>query len=371
MNQRYPSFLRQPQRRRDFLKMLGAFGIGVSVTPYLSNGAKAADEAIYFTWGGYEDPGSGIFKVYEDEFGALPQFATYGDAEEGLQKLRAGFTADVIHPCATELVRWKDAGVLQPIDTGRLKNWPALFQTLRDLPLINLEGKVWMAPWEWGSTSITYRTDLVELPNGEESWGILWDEKNKGRIAVIDSAEDTWFCAAIYAGIPLDKIDAAAMDKVKALLVKQRPLIRMYSSDNTVQEQALASGELVAAMTWADAANNLIKQGQPVKFAQPKEGPLTWVCGLVLHKDAPHLDKAYAFIDSMLAASTGKACIDYFGYGHSNPKAFEGFTKERLAQIGIVGTPEQTLSAGHLSPPQTPETWKRIFQDWEQVKAGF
>ena len=158
---------------------------------------------------------------------------------------------------------------------------------------------------------------------------------------------------------------------MKDLLQKQRPLIRMYTSDNTVQEQALASGEVVAAMTWGDTANNLTQQGLPVKFAQPKEGTLTWVCGLVLHKDAPHLDKAYDLIDGMLAPESGNYCITAFGYGHSNPNSFDGVDQAQLAAVGIAKGPVETLKSGHFYVPQSPDVVTRISRDWEEVKAGF
>ena len=356
-------------KRRELLKNLGALGVGVAVMPIGLRPARAGDEAIYFTWGGYDDPA--MQPNYQKKYGALPEFATFGDAEEGLQKLRAGFVVDVMHPCSAEVPRWREAGVIQPIDTSRLSHWNELFPELKALPAASHEGKTYMAPWEWGLTSITYRTDLVELPNGEESWKILWDERNKGKIAVIDSAEDTWWVAAIYAGVPFDKVDDAAIAKVKDLLQKQRPLIRMYTSDNTVQEQALASGEVVAAMTWGDTANNLTQQGLPVKFAQPKEGTLTWVCGLVLHKDAPHLDKAYELIDGMLAPDVGNYCITAFGYGHSNPNSFDGVDQAQLAAVGISKGPVETLKSGHFYVPQPPDVITRISRDWEEVKAGF
>ncbi|MFO1035644.1 MAG: extracellular solute-binding protein [Geminicoccaceae bacterium] len=355
--------------RRQLLQEMAAAGVGLAVMPVLPAGASTDEQAIYFTWGGYDDENMQV--KYTEQFGEPPVRVTYGDAEEGLQKLRAGFVADVMHPCSGDLPRWRDAGVLQPIDTSRLKNWPDLFPNLRELPVSLAEGKTWMAPWEWGQTSITYRTDLVELPNGEETWGILWDTKNEGKISVIDSAEDTWWVAAIYGGVPFDKIDDAAMTKVADLLKQQRPLVRMYSSDNTQQEQALASGEVVAAMTWADAATSLIKQGLPVKFARPKEGTLTWVCGMVLHKDAPHLERAYTLIDGMLSPEVGRYCIETWGYGHSNPKSFEGVDPAVLAAVGITGDPQSVLDTGHFYVPQPPDIATRINRDWEQIKAGF
>ena len=63
---------------------------------------------------------------------------------------------------------------------------------------------------------------------------------------------------------------------------QQRPLLRFYTNDTTSWEQALASGELVAAALWNDSPLNLRKQGIPVAFMNPKEGPMTWVCGITL-----------------------------------------------------------------------------------------
>ena len=109
-------------------------------------------------------------------------------------------------------------------------------------------------------------------------------------------------------------------------------MIRTYTDDETTLEQALASGELVAAMTWDASAVVLKGQGVPVTFANVKEGALTWVCGPIIHKDAPHIDKAHDLIDAMLSTETGKWLISENGYGHSNAKSFDLFTDEELGR---------------------------------------
>jgi spermidine/putrescine transport system substrate-binding protein len=69
-------------------------------------------------------------------------------------------------------------------------------------------------------------------------------------------------------------------------------------------------------------------------FAKPKEGALTWVCGVMIHKDAPNLDRAYDIIDSLLSVSSGEFMIRDYGYGHSNRKAFDAFDEATLAPLG-------------------------------------
>src|ERR1700745_821003 len=53
------------------------------------------------------------------------------------------------------------------------------------------------------------------------------------------------------------------------------------------------------------------------------------VSGLVLARNAPHVDAAYDLIDGMLAPDIGAYCIRTFGYGHSNVTSFALVRKPR------------------------------------------
>ncbi len=358
--------------RRQFHQALSAVGVSLVMVPAFSRSAAAAaaDQATYFTWGGYDIPE--MFGPYIKKHGEPPNFAAFGGSEEALTKMRAGYVVDVSHPCNQGIPRWVATGLFRTLDTGKLSNWSDLIPELWNLEGNVVDGKPYMAPMEWGQTSITYRTDLVDLQGKEESWSILWDERYKGRIGVIASAGDSWWCAAIYAGVDFNEISTKEnIARVAALLRKQRPLVRLYTDDMTTLEQALASGEMVAAMTWNESAVNLKADGVPVAFANPKEGALTWVCGAMIHKDAPHLDKAHDIIDSLISVETGKYIIDEFGYGHSNAKSFELFSDDELKAMGLSRNPKDILDAGKFQVPQTQEFETAINEEFESIQAGF
>ena len=189
--------------------------------------------------------------------------------------------------------------------------------------------------------------------------------------AMIGAAEDAWYCAAIYAGVDVNNVTDDDLVKVRELLERQRPLVRMYSSDLTSVEQALASGEIVAAMTWNESPVNLKSQGIPVKFANPKEGALTWCCGVVLHKDAPNYDKAHDAINALISPEVGEYVINAFGYGHANLLAFDRVDEERLGELGLSREPMQIIDRGIFVGPQPPEITTKINRDWEEIIAGF
>ena len=86
--------------RRQILKGLGAAGVLTTISPVISKSAFAKSQVGLFTWGGYDD--DGLYQGYIDKHGGPPEYTTFGDAEEGLQKLRAGYVTDVIHPCNSD-----------------------------------------------------------------------------------------------------------------------------------------------------------------------------------------------------------------------------------------------------------------------------
>ncbi len=146
--------------RRRFNQLLGAAGVSLVMTPVLSRAAAAAaaDQATFFTWGGYDVPE--MFGPYIKKHGEPPNFATFGGDEEGLTKMRAGYVVDVSHPCNQAIPRWIATGLFQPLDTSKLSNWPDVMPELWNLEGNVVDGKPYMAPFDWGRTSITYRTDL-------------------------------------------------------------------------------------------------------------------------------------------------------------------------------------------------------------------
>ena len=357
--------------RRAFNKSLFALGLTAVAMPVAPRRALAApdDHATYFTWGGFDVPD--YFDEYIAKRGELPNFATYGSAEEAFQKLQSGFVADIAHPCLSDVPRWSSSGLFQPIDTARLSNWPDVLPELYDVDYNMSDGKPWMVPFEWGQTSIAYRTDLFEV-KGEESWNMLWDARYTGRLGSLGGGGDAWWCAAIKAGVPFDQIHTEdAFVRIAAALREQRPLIRMYTDDTTSLETALASGEIVATMAWNSSVVALQGQGVPVSFAKPKEGALTWVCGMMLHAQAPKIDSAYDVLDSLLSESSAIFNMKDYGYGGVNRKAFGNFTEEQLQALGLSKDVRSVLDAGHFGIPQSAEWDQKMTASWEQIKLGF
>jgi len=354
--------------RRDVLKSAALFGVGVTVMARL---ARAAEPLTVLEWAGYdlED----YFKAYVAKYGAPPNFSIFAAEEEALQKVRGGFAADVMHPCNYSVGRFVEAKLAVPIDTAKLSNWKDIFPALQTAKGVVVDGQVMMAPADWGNSSIAYRPDLVDEEfKKNESWSIFFDEKYAGRVSMLDN-EVAVQIAGMLLGYPPDKAfmmkgnDLAA---TKPLLEKAVKNSRFLWTAPTEMQQALASGEIVAAYSWNDTIKNLSDQKIPVAFAKPKEGYFTWFCGLtLLNTGKADQAAAYDFIDAWLSPETGKVLIEGSGYGHANQKSFEVADKAAIAAMGIIADPVEHMNTAILFPPIPGPILAEQIQLWEEMKA--
>ena len=353
--------------RRQMIKALGAAGVMTTLSPVISKTAFAKDQVGLFTWGGYDDPG--LYQEYIDKHGGEPAYTTFGDAEEGLQKLRAGYVTDLIHPCSSDPPRWVRAGVIQPLDLSRCENWGDLFPELTQAGTITFDGSSWMAPVDWGDTSLIYNPDKVTwMSPGNESLNLLFDDRMEGKLAILDSAADSWYLVAIYHGIDVTRMEHVTktqVDSVYAALRQMRKNVKIFTTDTATMEQAMMDEEVWAALCWNESSWNT---GYPLM--SPKEGTLTWFCGMVLHKDAPNLDLAYDCINAATSANASAYMLETWGYGHSNKKGYEAISAEALAERGLSPDPIAHLQKGNFSNSPTDEITDYIEMQWAEFTAG-
>lgn len=353
--------------RREILKNAALFGVGLAMAPRLG---RAAELLTVMEWAGYD--AEDYYKPYVAKYGAQPNFSIFASEEEALQKVRGGFAADVMHPCNYSVGRFVEAKVAAPIDTSKLTNWKDVFPALQTAAGVVVDGQVVMAPADWGNSSIAYRPDLVDEEfKKNESWSIFYDDKYAGRVSMLDN-EVAVQIAGLLLGYAPEKafmMQGEELAAAKPLLEKAVKTSRFLWSAPAEMQQALASGEIVAAYSWNDTVKNLSSQGVPVAFAKPKEGYFTWFCGLtLLNTGKADVSAAYDFIDAWLSPETGKVLIEGSGYGHANQKSFEVADKAAVTAMGITD-PVEHMKSAILFPPVPGPILTQQVQLWDEMKT--
>jgi len=355
--------------RRQVNKMLASLGILSASMSGFSRSALAADPSLQvFTWSGYDNPA--LYKAFSNKYGKPPEISLITGNGDARAKVRAGFTPDLAAPSWSHAPFWMEEGLVEKIDVSRLANWSQLFDRLKAL---EPEGNRHFVPWAWGNTAVIYRTDMVPAEYPENAtWGILWDERLKGKIAIRDAFMGAMLPAALYGGAK-DAYDMTddEIEMVGDLMRKQRELVRFYWKAEADAQQALASGEIAVISGWNSTYATLKKQGVPVGFMMPKEGAPTWVDGyMVIKGGAAPMQEKYDFLDAILTAESGAGLIQNLGYGSANKKSFDIASAEAIANIGI-GNVDDAVEKGLWSRAVPTETKDKMVDLYNRVKSGF
>jgi spermidine/putrescine transport system substrate-binding protein len=326
--------------RRRFGRLLAGSGLALATISFGDRLRAAERPPVLYTWEGFDTPD--FFPDYLKKHSTPPLLQTFVDENEAFESLSSGLAVDVAHPCADTFGHWRAAGLLRPIDTARLSHWSDVFAPLKTIPGSSENGEQWFIPVDWGTTSVAYRADLVQI--ADDSYGLLWDKRYAGKLSIGEDATETVMMAALVAGIadPFDPSDAD-LDRVKQVLEEQKPLLKFYWSDDTIIKEAIASGEVVATSMWSDTFRSLKQQGVPVNYMIPKEGILSWCCGFVLTSAATQIDEAYDLIDAVLSPSAGEWLIRR-GSNHSNRRTYSHLDAKVLAEMGVPQDPTDLLT---------------------------
>lgn len=355
--------------RRDFGRLAGGAGLmlaGGAFAPRRALAASGADLTV-FEWSGYDIPE--MAPGYHEKYGA-PTFAIFAEEEEAFQKLRAGFKVDVAHPCTLSLARWRDAGLLAPLDTSRIPRWGDIPAPMLDFKGIATGGNTWMQPFDWGNSTIIYRHD--EIGGNPDSYELMIDPALEGRVSIFDSVDEVFCWAAGLLGYETHmELSDDQLAKCGDAIRKLHRNVRFYWTDPTQLQQAMASGELQAAWTWTDSYTALRWEEVPVTFMFPKEGLSTWMCGFVRIKGGEGSEEqAYEYLNAALDPQVGKYLIDQWGYGHSNTKAYELSESQIAADIGMTKDINKFLKGSRFQGEIAPAQREKMIELFETIKLG-
>src|SRR5437773_3978384 len=113
--------------------------------------------------------------------------SAFGNGDEAVAKMQAGFQADVVNSCVDEntLTMVQD-GLYQPLDTSRIPDWNNVFPAMKTLPGVQVDGKVYMIPVDAGTAGVMYNADVIKTP--PTSWMDLFNPAYKGRASIEDNS---------------------------------------------------------------------------------------------------------------------------------------------------------------------------------------
>ncbi len=332
----------------------------------------AGSDLVVFDWAGYELPE--FHPKYTEKHGDAPTFTFFGDEDEAFEKMRSGFKADLAHPCSQSVVKWRDAGLLQPLDTSRITAWKDLNPGIMKMKNLatSEDGTAWFMPWDWGNSQLTYNSEKVDEKD-IQSLKSLAAPKFQGRVSIPDNVDDAYALASLVIGLKdWTQMTDEQFKQASDFLRQVHKNVRLYWTDTTNIVQALTGGEIDLAWAWNDATAQSVLAGSPIK-AKPdtQEGISTWVCGYVRLKDAPgNADLAYDYLNAINEPDVANVLVKDWGYGQANAKGMAAVDAKLLKDKGYDDVDKFVDKTLFQSPIPT-ELKQKMIAEFEKIKAGY
>ena len=346
--------------RRDFLKA----AVLAPLLPSFLAACRRADKrrvVNFFNWSNYI--GKDTLPNFTKETGIDVRYDLFADEEEMYAKLSAGARGyDLIVVSDSLIPRFHTRNLIDPVPPGVLKNMGNLAARFRRTIYDPDETTV---PYLWGTTGIAYNRKKLKKP--PTSWWDLWDPKYKDRISMLDNVRDCVAVSMQLLGLEQTTRDPEDFKKIRELLLKQKPLVKMYSSASYLN--SLVAGEIDLAMTWSGDLFQAARDNPDLDYVIPKEGTYLWVDCLALMRGSHHREDTLRLIDYLLEPKVAADNADFVRYASPNEKAWP-FVDPVLLKDPRVYPPKKmmdALKAHHVLDAEQSELWNTT---WADVKVA-
>jgi spermidine/putrescine-binding protein len=362
-------------RRFSKLATLGAISLALMATGLLSACGGGGDPGggddktlVVATWKGYGADLPWAVNEFEKRTGAKVVFQYFNSEQQLLQLLQTGGVGkiDVALPNLQFAQPAFERGLLQPIDTSRLKSYGQLYPKLREHVALRKGADVYAVPWVWGYNDLFY--DEKAVGQRIDSWSALWDPRFRGKVGWVDDATASVLIAAMYLGEDPYNPD---LDKVRQALVDLKRNVRVMYAAGDGLSKAVLNRSITLGQGFASSTGSLIAEGEAsLTSVAPKEGAVGWQDNWSIVKDAPHSDLAYQWLDFMTSTEFLAHWAEDVAAGSpapANQEAVKQLKKETVVRTQAYPDRLDELVMQKPMPQDQLTSWLNL---WDEVKAS-
>ncbi|HVZ15168.1 MAG TPA: ABC transporter substrate-binding protein [Bauldia sp.] len=370
--------------RRDVLRFGAASAAFIVASKIIGKagpafGAEVGGPLNLFTWQGYDL--TDTFKQWRADHN-IQQTQKYINNQFDVVSILKGpggkdFDSSSSNQAYTHLFQRLD--LMAPLSAADVPSLAKMYPFFKDSPIWKTapDADTYNSvPWTWGAIGINYLTDKVPAP---DSWNVLIDPKNRGRVATYDDAYNNVSVAAIALGIDLTHITHDALNgPIKDWLTKLKQNAKAISTNIGDQQTLLVNKEvdymsigltLISAGAKSQGAAN-------VGFGIPKEGGFGFCDAAFLTPWAPDRENALAFLEALLGGQTAADAAINLAQGVAVPDVVPLLDDATRALYPYDTLNDYLTKQLKFEVNFTPEAGQDIvsFDEinalWEQIKAS-
>ncbi len=283
-----------------------------------------------YNWGEYISTGAdeGTLDVnteFEELTGIKVNYTNYATNEELYAKLKGGGASyDIIIPSDYMISKMIKEELIQPLNMDNIPNYSYIMENYRNLAYD--PENAYSVPYTWGTVGIIYDQTVVDIPEEEIDWDILWNEDYADQILMFDNPRDAFAISELMLGYSLntenpDELKAAA-EKLKA----QKKIVQAYVMDEIFDK--MGAGDALIAPYYAGDALTIMDENEDLNFVVPKSGTNLFVDAMCIPSSAKQKEAAEMYINFMCEPDIAYANIDYICYSTPHQAAYEMLDEE-------------------------------------------
>ena len=286
-----------------------------------------------YNWGEYisdeDDEECGLYDVnagFEDYFNTTladqygyyikVNYSTYATNEDMYAKITNSAVAyDIVIPSDYMIQKMISGDLLYEIDFSKLTNYENISEDFKNMPY-DPENK-YSVPYTYGMLGIIYNSEFVDEDDiADESWGLLWNEKYKGKILQFNNPRDAFGTAMYWKNLDINSSDPEVWNQALQLLKEQKPLLQGYVNDEIFNKMKGASAYI--APYFAGDFLTMAAENEDLDFYYPTEGTNYFIDAMCIPKTSKNVDAAHEYINYMISLEAARANALYIGYASPN-----------------------------------------------------
>ncbi len=322
-----------------------------------------AKELILYNWAGYMP--QSVLDAFTAEYGVKVAYEVYETPEQAVENMRAGQVYDVV-VMGNELIPDLVAdGLLAEIDYRNVPNFKNVSANFRDLAYD--PGNRHSTPFNWGTTGLLVRSDLVAEP--VTHWADLWDARYAGKVAVWAIQRELIPIALKSLGYSVNSENPAELEAALKRLLELKKNAFFWDLDTPSIVPPLLSGEAVIADGWAYDALTGREENEAIVYVLPEEGTILWGDNFVIPANSPNKHTAELFLNFLLRAEIGAQIANDLYYANAN-EASRALIDPSVLNDPLVFPPEGTLRNAEILLPLSPEGQALHDDIWARFMAA-
>lgn len=321
------------------------------------------DVLVLYDW--VDDIPQQVLDAFAQEFGVYVRYETYQSQEEAIEQINQGRLFDVVIMNNDKIPALIQAGRLAELDHANLSNLNNIAADFRDSAFD--PGNRYSVPFNWGTTGLVARSDLVAAP--VTSWSDLWKQGGAGKVVLWNGLPREMLGAALkslrYSANSENRAELEAALHQLEILRPNLIFAEDYGPELETSSPLLTLGEAVLAVGWSYDAVEGQKEMDSITYILPKEGALLWGDNFVIPANSPNQYAAEVFVNFMLRPEISALITNEKSYATGNTQA-EKFILPDILENPLIFPPIEDVRRAEYILPLSPQGEALHAEIWAQ-----